>query len=182
MSPMRSTAGAALLFGAMMGLAMVAVMIATVPAERAEPPAPVTLIGPGEPVFALRAPADRGEPSVAPAIDRDDEPDFGPAHAVAVEYGLWLDPGRLDRLAPELQRLPAGHDHLRPQMPRPAVSKAARERPRPRRPPARVERRADRPGADPGPAASGPRWPTYLVRVRGEQPVDWRDGIFRGGQ
>lgn len=140
---------------------------------------------PGEPVFAPHAPADRGEPSVPAAIDRDDEPDLGPRHAEAVGDALWLDPGRLDLLAPELYRLHLGLDTLRPQMPRPLVDPALTKKknsPRPKLATVPPPTPAAPPVADPGPAATGPRWPTLLVRARGEIPADWRETVFRGGQ
>ena len=174
MSPMRSACIAGSLFGAMMGIALMVALFATVPVER---PAPqVGLIGPGQPVSAVRAPV------LAPGIDRDSEPDFGVRHAEAVSDDIWLRPSTLNIAAPDMIRLQRGTDALRPQMPRPALTETARERPRPRRPPIRVKASITKPrptAVDPGPASSGPRWPTYLVKMRKDRP-DWRLTVFGG--
>lgn len=179
MSPMRAASVAGLMFGAMMGIAIVVALLATVPVELTAPPA--MLIGPGQPVSAVRASAIRDETSVVIAIDPDTEPDFGTRHTEAVGDGFWLHPGTLNIAAPDMLRLHQIIDRLRPQMPRPATTKTERDRTKSRRPPLRMKAAAirSRPTAlDPGPSASGPRWPTYLVRVRGDHPPDWRKTVF----
>jgi hypothetical protein len=35
---------------------------------------------------------------------------------------------------------------------------------------------------DPGPAAAGPRWPTYVSRLRDDSPPWWRLGFREGGE
>ena len=126
-------------------------------------PGLVVETNPGAGVAHAMPPWDEPEPR---ALDRHpEEPDFGSRHLFVFEP---------PDLPPALSLPAFDATVVRPQHPRPTLVA---------KPPAipwqsQLTQSQSAP-ADPGPAAIGPRWPTYVSRARSDTP-DWRGVVFRG--